>query len=54
LPTKLKSYKEQKLKKIDKKHHSENLSISGETEAGSAGEQPARDNRSQKQVGTSG
>jgi len=54
LPAKLKAYKEQKLKKIDKKHHSENLPISGEKEAGSVGEQPARDNWNRKQVRTSG
>ena len=54
LPAKLKSHKEQNLKKIDKKHQSKNLPISGETEAGSAGEQLARDNRNRKQVRTSG
>ena len=54
LPAKLKPYKEQKLKKIDKKHHFKNFSSSGETKAGSAGEQPARDSRTRKQVRTPG
>lgn len=54
LPAKLKSYKEQNLKKIDKKYQSHKFPLSGETETGSAGEQPARDNRNRKQVRTSG
>ena len=54
LPTKLKSHKEQINKNIDSKSHIVNLKPSGETETGSAGEQPVRDNRDRKQVVTSG
>ena len=54
LPAKLKSYKEQTNKKIDSKTHIVKFKPSGETEAGSAGEQPVRDNRNRKQVRTPG
>lgn len=40
------------MKKIDKKHYSNIFQLSDETEAGSAGEQPVRDNRNRKQVRT--
>lgn len=54
LPAKLKPYKEQINKNVDAKSHLVSLDLSGETEAGSAGEQPARDNRNRKQVRTPG
>jgi len=53
LPAKLKSYKEQSLKKIDRKNASDIFSTSGEKEAGSAGGQPTRDIRNRKEVRTS-
>lgn len=43
LPAKLKTYKDQSSKTIDSKKSHHNIHLSGETEAGSAEEQPARD-----------
>jgi hypothetical protein len=51
LPQKLRRHKEQKI--LDSQAFQSNLSHSGETETGSAGEQPVRDNRNRKQVRTS-
>lgn len=53
LPAKLKPYKEQINKNVDNNYHFMNMNSSGETETGTAGEQPVRDNRNRKQVRTS-
>jgi len=50
LPQKLRRNKELTTKLLDSKESNSDFSKSGETEAGSAGKQPARDNRKQEQA----